>query len=77
MDKPVVYFDHFIGWSGDSDVQAGMWTLLGGVTDHPVLGDEPIIYTSTVLSVTRDDATGKIVEIETLNTVYRIRPSAD
>lgn len=72
MSKPIVYFGKVIGWSDDGEVQVGMRALLGDVTGHPRLGDEPEVNTSAVIRIERNEG-GEAVEIETIYTIYRKR----
>ena len=72
LGKPIVYFGKVIGWSGGGEVQEGMRALLGDVTGHPRLGDEPEVNTNAVLRIERNEE-GEAVEIETIYTIYRKR----
>lgn len=68
-DKPVVSFKEFVGW-GEHPHSGEMNATLRGVTGHPALGDERIVYTSRVERIGYDDD-GVPSEIETRNTIYR------
>ncbi len=69
MSKPVVYFSKvrgFIDVAGE-----GIRARLSGVKGHPRLGDEDDVTTSIIVRVKYDDEVTKLVEFETLNTIYR------
>lgn len=63
--KPVVEFAHFLGWESWGDARRA---VVMGVRGHPRLGEQPIVYTSRVLSVDGEDSP---TLIETLNTIYK------
>ena len=58
--KPVVRYSERLG-----SLKVGRVTTLAGIEGHPLLGDQRLVRTSTVLDV-RDDGN----TIETLNTIY-------
>lgn len=65
--KPVVTFRA-------ADIVKGSgykYAKVAGVTDHPRLGNTPLIRTSKIVGVVRN-SDGDIVEFETLNTIYRL-----
>lgn len=69
--KPVVEFGRFVGvgkhpYSGE--INAGV----EDVTGHPKLGSERIVYTSRLERISYGPD-GEIVEVETRNTIYRLR----
>jgi hypothetical protein len=69
MSKPVVNFKEVIGFI---DVGGfGVRALLRDVTNHPVLGDLREVNTSAVLRMQCDANMTELVELETLNTIYR------
>jgi hypothetical protein len=69
MSKPVVNFKEVIGFI---DVGGfGVRALLRDVTNHPVLGDLREVNTSAVLRMQYDANMTELVELETLNTIYR------
>lgn len=72
MSKPVVTFGEFVGW-GKHPYSGELNAALRHVEGHPALGDEPIVYTSRLERIGYGDD-GAPVEIETRNTIYRIRP---
>lgn len=70
-NKPVVFFGRVIGWNDDGKVEKGTRALLGDVTGHPELDDVPKVSTSTVIRISGTN--GRTTEIETLNTIYRLK----
>jgi hypothetical protein len=72
-NKPVVTFGRVIGWNDDGKVEKGTRALLGEVENHPRLGAERMVNTSMVINIKRERKTKRVIEIETLNTIYRIK----
>lgn len=69
--KPKVYFTEFGYW----DVwEKGRGAVLFGILNHPRLGREHTVYTSTVLSVDNEESP-KV--IETRNTIYVLKEKED
>ena len=68
--KPVVFFGRVLGYNDGTVVE---WTraMLGDVTGHPVLDDAPSVLTSKVVRISGKN--GRTTEIETLNTIYRLK----
>lgn len=76
--KQEATFTRVLGWAAfapnfTGDVKKGMRALLGGVEGHPLLGTQSIVNTSMVLRIKREKKTKRVIEIETLNTIYRIK----
>lgn len=71
--KPTVLFGRFVGW-GKHPLSGELNAALADVTGHPKLGDERVVYTSRLERIGYADD-GSVVEVETRNTVYKLRES--
>jgi hypothetical protein len=69
--KPVVEFGRFVG-VGKHPYSGEINATLAGITGHPKLGSENIVYTSRIERIGYADD-GDIIEVETRNTIYRRR----
>lgn len=74
MSKPVVTFGEFIGW-GKHPYSGELNASLRRIEGHPVLGTEAVAYTSRIERIGYG-SDGQPVEIETRNTIYRLRGAA-
>lgn len=68
MAKSEVQFEKFRGWQDGGT--GGLRAYLGGVKNHPALGDVPEVTTSLVERIAYN-VRGEPVRLETLNTIYR------
>lgn len=75
MSKPIVYFGKIAGWRGYDENGAALQAVLTDISEHPRLGDEALVTTSRIVRLDRNEA-GGVIEIETLNTIYRQREVA-
>lgn len=71
--KPTVMFGRFVG-CGKHPHSGELNAALADVTGHPNLGDERIVYTSRIERIGYADD-GSVAEVETRNTIYKIRES--
>ena len=65
--KPVVKFTGTVKLFTSSDGK--LLAKITEVKDHPVLGDEPVVYTSEVVQ-TETDGEYRFIRVVTENTIY-------
>ena len=68
MKKPVVFF---YGPYQLIDYANGQGAVIHDVRNHPRLGNEPVVYTSKVVSIDKGTGAAPAATIETMNTIYK------